>query len=45
MLEADVRTLAETRTKTLDELVAAQQDLKDALVSQAFMLYGEEVLL
>lgn len=34
MLEADVRTLAETRTKTLEELVVAQQDLRDALVSQ-----------
>ncbi len=33
MLEADVRTLAETRTKTLEELLVAQQDLKDALAS------------
>jgi hypothetical protein len=33
MLEADVRTLAETRTRTLEELLVAQQDLKDALAS------------
>ena len=33
MLEADVRTLAETRTKTLEELLVAQQELKEALVS------------